>query len=142
MRTYKFTPVSTGDSGLPTSRIVRDGDWIGEIVENDGLWLAMERSECVATGKTLEAATKRYLACARQEDAEQAAYIAQRAQESEDEGQRRPASQDEPLTAEERAIQAQIDAELAAERGPIPYDPEAQEDLALHDFLHPDGYGR
>lgn len=25
--------------------------------------------------------------------------------------------------------------------GEFHYDPEAQDDLALHDFLHPDGYG-
>lgn len=33
-------------------------------------------------------------------------------------------------------------AELAADRGPELYDPEAQLDLEIHDALHPFGYGR
>ena len=36
------------------------------------------------------------------------------------------------------------EAGLRDEEGRLPdaYDPEAQADLELHDFLHPDGYGR
>lgn len=44
-------------------------------------------------------------------------------------------------------LRAQHTAEIAAENGWLHaaenrFDPEAEADLALHNFLHPDGYGR
>jgi hypothetical protein len=43
---------------------------------------------------------------------------------------------------DEAAFEAYLDSEADyVEAAPsAPYDPEAQADLELHDFLHPDGY--
>lgn len=130
--TYTFSDIDPeGETGEPMVRVFdAKGAWVAYMICTEGWWVAYGSGDILDSGEDLPA-LKKSVAAILSEGDEPDPDPDDGETEFEPEPDDGPPEDDAPSEYDvERAL------ELAS------FDPEAQADLAFHEALHPDGYGR